>query len=184
MKIFTEGLTDEVAALLREGKIGVIRTDTLYGLVALADNQQAVEKIYTAKQRDISKPLITLISDKNQLFDSPPQKTLNVLTSLWPGKISVILPTVQAPDWINRGLQTTAYRLPADETLRDFIGKTGPLVAPSANLEGQSPAKNVSEAIGYFGDTIDFYVDGGIVENTVPSQLVRIHENGETERLR
>ena len=184
MRIFSEGLTDDVAALLRGGKIGVIRTDTLYGVVGLADNQQAVERIYRAKQRDTSKPLITLVSDMNQLFDPPPQEMLDALNSLWPGKVSVILPARQAPDWIHRGSQTIAYRLPKHNALRDFIEKTGALVAPSANLEGQPPATTIDKAIIYFGETVDFYVDGGVVENTAPSQLVRIHENGEIERLR
>ena len=46
-----------------------------------------------------------------------------------------------------------------------YLEQTGPLIAPSANLQGQPPAKNIQEAYEYFGDAVDLYVDGGTVES-------------------
>ena len=58
-----------------------------------------------------------------------------------------------------------------------------PLIAPSANLEGKPPPKNIQEAVDYFGDKIDLYVDSGEIENEKPSTIVKI-ENGEIKILR
>jgi len=59
--------------------------------------------------------------------------------------------------------------------VRDFLKKTGPLVAPSANIEGEKSAKNIDEARKYFGDSVDFYEDGGEIEGTA-STLVKLEE--------
>ncbi|NUQ57634.1 MAG: Sua5/YciO/YrdC/YwlC family protein, partial [Candidatus Paceibacter sp.] len=66
-----------------------------------------------------------------------------------------------------------AFRLPNDEYLRDLISQTGPLVAPSANLEGMPPATTIDAAEKYFGDKVDFYLDGGKAESS-PSKLIKI----------
>jgi len=61
---------------------------------------------------------------------------------------------------------------------------TGPLIAPSANPEGQTPASTINDAVAYFGDAVDFYVDGGTVTNNEPSKLIRFLKNGAVEVLR
>ena len=90
-----------------------------------------------------------------------------------PGKTSIILP---CPDekfhYLHRGSNFLAFRLPADAPLRQFIYRTGPLVAPSANLEGLPPATTIEEAQNYFGDKVDFYIDGGKMEGS-PSKLIK-----------
>ncbi|MEK7077097.1 MAG: Sua5/YciO/YrdC/YwlC family protein, partial [Patescibacteria group bacterium] len=58
----------------------------------------------------------------------------------------------------------------------------GPLVAPSANIEGKPPAWTIKEAKKYFGDKADFYVDGGTIKKS-PSMLIKI-EDGTAVRLR
>jgi len=169
---------------LRAGSIGVIRTDTLYGLVAAALNPEAVERVYTAKGRTPSKSPIVLIGSLDQLIDEYDKTTLSHIGELWPGKNSVILPSAHGPEWLTRGNASIAYRLPADEQLRAVLKQTGPLIAPSANPEGEPPAKTIQEAYDYFGDTVDFYVDGGEIGDEMPSKLWRLQENGELERLR
>jgi L-threonylcarbamoyladenylate synthase len=76
-------------------------------------------------------------------------------------------------EYLHRGTKTLAFRLPKDGKIRKFLGKTGPLVAPSANPEGKKPARNVREAQGYFGSAVDFYLDGGLVK-AEPSTLIEI----------
>ena len=66
-----------------------------------------------------------------------------------------------------------AFRLPDKKNLIDLIKKVGPLVAPSANPEDMSPAKNIKEARRYFGEAVDFYVDEGDLVSG-PSTLVKI----------
>ncbi len=170
--------------MLREGGVAVLRTDTLYGVVARADNQTAVERVYEMKGRDGDKSPIVLVASVEQLYDQPSEVAGQFLSTVWPGKVSVILPSENAPQWIQRGNKSVAYRLPADEMLRALVEKTGPLIAPSANPQGEAPAMSVDQAVSYFGEVVDVYVDGGVVDDSSPSQLIRVNDDGTTERLR
>ncbi|NMB92179.1 MAG: Sua5/YciO/YrdC/YwlC family protein, partial [Parcubacteria group bacterium] len=71
---------------------------------------------------------------------------------------------------------TLAFRLPADKNLRKLLEKTGPLVAPSANLEGLPPAKNIIEAKRYFEDLPDLYIDGQEISGK-PSKLIKLQKD-------
>lgn len=184
MKLFNSVTDPQVIELLQSGAVGIIRTDTLYGVIGRAADKNAVERVYSIKHRSPHKALIVLIGSTSQLFDVPPAYADTVLSQVWPGKTSVILPANDAPSWIPREGGNIAYRLPADSSLQQMLQETGPLVAPSANPEGRPPARSVEEAVVYFGESVDFYVDGGEVIDDTPSQLIRVAENGQTERLR
>lgn len=184
MRHFTDIRNPEIPQLFSDGKVGVVRTDTLYGILAKATDQVAVERIFVIKGRSDQKAPIVLVASISQLFDTPTEVEKRLLEKVWPGKVSVIIPSENAPAWIERGNRSVAYRLPADEALRKLIEQTGPLIAPSANPQGEPPAMTVSEAIHYFGNDVDFYVDGGTVTDDTPSQLLRIDSSGEVEQLR
>lgn len=184
MTVFTSVNEPKVAELLNAGLIGVIRTDTLYGVLAKARDETAVKRVYELKDRDQAKSPIVLIRDKMQLFDSIESSISQLLDSVWPGPVSVILPSVNAPLWIRRDNNSVAYRMPDNQDLLQLLEQTGPLIAPSANPEGEIPAINIDEAKQYFGDKVDFYVDGGQVSETSPSQLLLVDNDGKVNRLR
>lgn len=184
MTVFTSVNDPEITRILSAGGIGVVRTDTLYGLIARADDEAAVRRIYMLKGRDDDKSPIVLINAPEQMYDTVSKQHQAYINSVWPGPVSVIIPSIKAPSWIRRGNASVAYRVPALNELRELLQTTGPLVAPSANPQGMQPAMNVREARYYFGDNVDFYVDGGTVENPQPSQLVKLEDNGEVTRLR
>lgn len=184
MQIKKDYRDSDVIHVLQKGGIAVIRTDTLYGVVARADDQNAVERVYELKGRDDTKSPIVLVASIEQLYDEPTISETQLLDTVWPGKVSVILPSTKAPAWIRRGNESVAYRLPADPKLCALLETTGPLIAPSANPQGQLPAMTIEQAIAYFGDNVDCYVDGGKVLDDTPSQLLRLKDNGEVERLR
>jgi L-threonylcarbamoyladenylate synthase len=106
-------------------------------------------------------------------------KTKKLLKTLWPGKVSIILPigakTGAKFHYLHRGMRSLAFRLPAPQWLRAFLRKTGPLVAPSANVSGKPPAKTISAAKKYFGDRAAFYVDAGRLTSK-PSALITIQK--------
>ena len=184
MKVFSR-LSSEVANDLSQGAVGIIRTDTIYGIVARASDRAAVERVFQLKGRDDTKSPIVLVSSLDQLFDTPSPAIRAMLGNYWPGKVSIIIPSTNAPDWIMRGNHhSVAYRLPDSEELRALIDKTGPLIAPSANPQGLTPAISIQEAQQYFGEAVDFYVDQGVVKDNTPSQLLRITDKSEIERLR
>ncbi len=70
-----------------------------------------------------------------------------------------------------------------NKKLFSLLQKTGPLVAPSANPQGLTPASNIKEAKKYFGDRVDFYIAGGTLISK-PSTIIKINKNGEIEVLR
>lgn len=184
MNVFTTVTDPEIVRRLQAGGIGVLRTDTLYGVVARADDEAAVERIYALKGRDDTKSPIVLIASLGQLYDQPDEPATELLADVWPGKVSVILDSHRAPAWITRGNDSVAYRLPAHDDLRDLITQTGPLIAPSANPQGERPAMTIKQAEAYFGDGVDFYIDEGTVTDDTPSQLLHVGADGEVERLR
>lgn len=176
----------EIIETIKNGGIGVIPTDTMYGIVGSAMNKKTVERIYTVRKRSSSKPLIILISKISDLsiFKIKVDEELEkILKKLWPNKVSVILPCKQKKfEYLHRGTNKLAFRLPKDKKLREFISKTGPIVAPSANTEGDKPSKNIKQAQKYFGSNVDFYVGAGEL-SIVPSTIVEI-ENGEMKLIR
>jgi L-threonylcarbamoyladenylate synthase len=175
------------AQVLREGGVGVVPTDTLYGLVASADHPEAVARVYALKQRDHSKPCIVLIASIDDLasFDvtlSTVQRA--VVDRHWPGPVSMVLTCGEnAPACLHAGTHTIAFRLPADAALQALLRESGPLIAPSANPEGLPPATTIAEAQAYFGDRADFYIDGGTRVGE-PSLLISVLKDGSTETLR
>jgi len=86
-----------------------------------------------------------------------------VLNKIWPGKVSVVL---SCPDkkfsYLHRGTKTLAFRLPKKRELLKILSISGPLVAPSANREGEKPAKNIVQAKKYFGKNIFYYGKGNL----------------------
>jgi L-threonylcarbamoyladenylate synthase len=170
-------LDGEVERIIRTGGIGIMPTDTIYGMVGSALRPKTVQKIYKLRRRGAKKPFIVLISSLKDLsyfnikIDNQIKKILN---RVWPGKVSVILPCgLKKFSYLHRGTKTLAFRLPKNKFLIKLIKKTGPLVAPSANPEGLRPAETVARAKKYFGDKIDFYKDGGKLSGR-PSTLIKI----------
>ena len=173
-------MRDEAIEILKAGGVGVLLTDTLYGIVGQALNKKTVQRIYKIKGRNGNKPLIILISslDDLRLFDIVvDEKLKKELIEFWPGTTSIILPcNKQKFKYLHRGHNTLAFRIPMKRSLRNILKISGPLVAPSANPEGYPPAQNTSEAKKYFGDSIDFYISGG-KSSRKPSSIIKIEKN-------
>lgn len=163
-----------------EDAVFVCQTDTLYGICTSAFNKENVEYIYSIKGRPDTKPFIILISDIADLKHfgitlSPKQKKF--LELVWPGKTSVVLPCSSKKfEYLHRGTESLAFRLPKKESIRDILEVTGPLVAPSVNMQGQKPAETITEAKAVFGEQIDLYISGGKL-NGAPSTLITITDN-------
>ncbi len=154
-----------LALSLKGGAVGVLPTDTLYGIVGSAFLERSVERIYVLRKRRPDKPFIILISSLGDLKIFGVRLGVregDILKKLWPGPVSVVLRSKSGKfDYLKRGGSTLAFRMPGSVWLRNLLKRSGPLVAPSANVEGKKPAKNVREAKEYFGDGVDFYVSVG-----------------------
>ncbi|MBP6884259.1 MAG: threonylcarbamoyl-AMP synthase [Candidatus Pacebacteria bacterium] len=157
----------EVANIIKKGGIGILPTDTLYGVVGSAFSKKAVTRLYKIKSRSHSKPLIILIPKFSWLKkfgvndDGVADSVLKAEQS-YKGSISIIVPcSLSKFEYLHRGTKSLAFRVPKKKALRTLLEKTGPLVAPSANPQGMKPASTILEAKKYFGEHVDFYISGG-----------------------
>lgn len=177
-------MDNEAKRLLKAGHIFVMPTDTIYGLVARAENEEAVETIYQLKQRDEKKPMIVLIGAIWQLglFGVQPARHIETFRKYWPGPTSIVLPVdATKHKHLQRSGSTIAFRLPDDRQLQMLMKEVGPLVATSANISDQPTATNIDEARRYFGEAVH-YIDGGEIAGK--ASKVIIVEDGQERQLR
>lgn len=183
----SSNLESKVVSILKGAGVGIMPTDTLYGLVGRAESKEAVTRIRAIKGRDADKALIILISSMQDVARfgvvlSPAQKKF--ARAHWPNKLSIIFPcSDKRLEYLHGGQNSLAFRLPKNEALIALLRKTGPLVAPSANPQGMPPAATITEAKRYFGGRVDFYVRGAVKKGK-PSTVVSIDKGGEVTVIR
>ena len=170
---------EQAVAALLAGGVGVMPTDTLYGLVARAVDADAVNRMHALKRRE-RKPGTVIAANAQQLLDlGLSRRDIMAVEHLWPSPLSVVLlPQADILPHLHQGLGDFPVRVPADEKLRKLLLKTGPLATSSANLAGEAPAETVAVAERYFGDTVDFYIDGGDLSGRQPSTVARVTPQG------
>lgn len=157
------------------GAIGVIPTDTVYGIVARAADEMAVDRLYALKKRD-NKPGTLIAASIEQLEQlGLKHRYLKAVEEFWPGAVSVVIPAADpALAYLHKGKMSLAVRIPSDKKLLKLLSQTGPLVTSSANHPGEPVANTIDEAKKYFGNTVDFYIDGGDLSKHEPSTVIRI----------
>jgi tRNA threonylcarbamoyl adenosine modification protein (Sua5/YciO/YrdC/YwlC family) len=179
----TDSFDKHVIQSLKTGGVGFMPADTVYGLSCSAFDESAVDRIYRIKYRFEGKPFIILISDIDQLkLLKIDPKEVEPIKQYWPGGLTYICSAPKTPQWLQRGTKTLAVRLPDHEELRELIRQVGPIVSTSANLYARKPAASLLEAVNYFGDKLEFYVNVGKLEG-LPSTIVRL-KAGKLEVLR
>ncbi len=173
-------MNSQVIKILKSGGVGILPTDTIYGIVGSALNKDTVERIYRLRRRSSEKPMIILISsikDLEKFSINLTNTQKEKLDKYWPNSLSIIL---DCPDnqffYLHRGTKTLAFRMPDNLGLLNLLKQTGPLVAPSANFEGEKYAETIEEAREYFKDNVEFYEDKGQLISE-PSTLIRIKED-------
>ncbi|HXE14700.1 MAG TPA: L-threonylcarbamoyladenylate synthase, partial [Bryobacteraceae bacterium] len=169
---------DRAAAILRRGGLVAFPTETVYGLGANALDREAILKIYAAKGRPATSPLIVHVASYGMLADVAaewPDAAQKLAERYWPGPLTLVVrKTDKIPDAVTAGLNTVGVRMPAHPLAKELIRRAGiPLAAPSANLFTQvSPttAEHVREGLG---DRVEMILDGGPctvgIESTVLS---------------
>ncbi len=172
--ILTSKQEAEIATLLGEGKIGVLLTDTVYGVVCRAADTAAVQRLYALKDRE-NKPGTIIAASIEQLVGLGIKKRyLTSVEQYWPNPISIVIPLGFTLNYLHIGKGSIAVRVVADKKIAKLLQITGPLLTSSANTPGNPVATSVAEATDYFGDGVDFYVDGGEVHDRPSSTIIRI----------
>lgn len=160
--------------LLKDSAVGVLPTDTVYGLVCSASDQNAVERMFNVKIRT-NQPGTILAASVEQLSALGIKlRYLKAVEHYWPNPLSIIIPCGPELGYLHMGKDSLAVRIPADEAVWALLAETGPLMTTSANHPGAQVANDIAEAQVYFGDSVDFYVDGGTLGHRPPSTIIRV----------
>ena len=154
------------ARMLRAGKLVAFPTETVYGLGANALDEAAVARIFEAKGRPTTSPVIVHVSSVEMVRSVVaewPENADRLAQHFWPGPLTLVLPKrAVVPSLVTAGLDTVGVRMPAHPVALALIEAAQcPVAAPSANRFSQiSPtiAQHVREGLG---DAVDYILDGG-----------------------
>lgn len=171
---------EKVITTLKNKKIVVIPTDTVYGFSGIYDSEVA-EKIREIKGRAENKPFIQLIARPEDLKkytdDSIPEKLLKY----WPGPLTIIVNDKRLQ---NDEIKTTAFRCPGDLWLRQILAEIEvPLYSTSLNRSGEPVLYEENEILKEFSSEADLIVLDGDKKDALPSTIVRC-TGGEIKILR
>ena len=165
--------------VISKGGVIAFLTDTFYGLGADPFNADAVARVRDLKGREDDKPILLLISDRDQvdrLISGRPESFTRAAEEFWPGPLTIIASAVAAlPETITAGTGTVGLRLPADLRVRELVRDCGGvLTATSANPSGREPARSAQQVAEYFPTGLDLIVDDGEVTVTEPSTVLDV----------
>ncbi len=170
----------EISNALKEGKLVVFPTDTVYGIGTNAYDNKACERIYEVKGRPKYKPLIVLISDISMLKEmvdeiSPIEQKL--IEAFWPGPLTIKFKKKDGvlPDVISAGDEYLRVRLIKESLVYKLIQTSGvPVVAPSANISGSPTGTKMKNIVKELGGKVDYILDCGDIESDAVSTVVQV----------
>ena len=162
---------------LRAGRLIVLPTSTFYALSCDATNPEALRKIYSAKKRNPSKPLIVLVYSLGMmkpLVDEVPDRVKELEWRLGSKGLTYVLRSSErVPTEVTAGTGTVAVRIEHNEVVQELLSLFGqPIVAPSANVEGATPPKRVDEAVAPLRDWVEVAVRWYPSQAVAPSTIV------------
>jgi L-threonylcarbamoyladenylate synthase len=164
------------ADCLRRGGLVAFPTETVYGLGAHALDRAAIARVFEAKGRPPTDPLIVHVATLDQavnLVTHVPDVARALAQRFWPGPLTLVLPRAAGvPPEVAAGLATVAIRVPAHPVARALLEAARlPVAAPSANLFSRPSPTRASHVLDDLGGHIDMVLDGGPtavgVESTV-----------------
>ncbi len=173
---------DRAVRIIKSGGLVVFPTETVYGLGANAEDQQAVKKIFIAKGRPSDNPIIVHIATLEQLskltdhISSLEQKLIDIF---WPGPLTIIFQkNKNVPDVVSGGLDTVAARMPSHPFAHDLILSAGvPIAAPSANLSGRPSGTTGEHIFVDLEGRVNMIINAGSSDIGLESTVVRVNKN-------
>ena len=159
-------ILDQAAAILRSGGLVAFGTETVYGLGADATNPAAVARIFAAKGRPPTNPLIVHVADMDGAIACVrtwPAAAARLADRFWPGPLTLVLPrSTSIPDLVTAGQDTVGVRIPASIVARELIRRAGvPIAAPSANRSNRISPTAAAHVFTDLGGVVDLILDSG-----------------------
>jgi L-threonylcarbamoyladenylate synthase len=164
-------------ALLEQGELVAVPTETVYGLAGNALNDQAIAKIYAAKDRPRFNPLILHVASIDQAsrwVREVPETCMQLMKDFCPGPITFLLPKNKlVPDLVTAGSDLVAIRIPDHDLTRELLSLLEfPLAAPSANPSGYVSPVSATDVEEGLGGSIPYILDGGSCTVGLESTIV------------
>jgi L-threonylcarbamoyladenylate synthase len=150
--------------ILHKGGLIAFPTDTIYGVAADPFNPEAIQHIYTAKERPDEKALPVLIGNLKQLEDLVflvDERLRRIANAFWPGPLTLILPKSARVPTDLTPYPTIGVRMPNLGFTLALLNETGPLATTSANISGGPNPVDAASVLAQLGGRIDLVLDGG-----------------------
>lgn len=168
---------------LRRGGVVVYPTETFYGLGVDATNERAIERLLRLKGREPGQPISVLVRDRamlTTLVRELSRDAIRLMEGFWPGPLTLVLPARKSvAASLTGGTGTIGVRCSSHSTAAGLVAGLGrPVTTPSANPAGAEPPVTVRQARAYFGDGVEYYVDGGTLPGGKGSTIVRLDADG------
>ena len=171
------GQADEAVRVLRNGGVAAIPTDTVYGLAAAYDDEEAVDRVFSIKSRPSGLAVPLLLDDAGSVeryVSDVPESFWALAKPFWPGPLTIVLRKHSlVSDKLTAGRDTVGLRVP-DHWLPRYISKAldKAITGTSANLSG-SPSLTTAKAVKeQLGNAVDLVIDGGESNGTTASTVV------------
>jgi L-threonylcarbamoyladenylate synthase len=171
------GSLERAAAILTDGGLVIVPTETFYGIACDARDQGALTRLTVAKGRAEGKPLPLIAPDLETVLEyvrTEPDLLAPLADRFWPGPLTLVLPAGTGfPGEITAGTGTVGVRVPAPCFALDLARAFGgPITATSANPAGQPPPQSVPEIDSRLGQEVDLIIDGGTTPGGLPSTVL------------
>lgn len=150
---------DKIQQTLKKGGAAILPTETVYGLFAQALDEEAVNHVYDLKKRPRDKALNLNVADLQTIYDYSKDQPVfldKLYQAFLPGPLTIILKASdKVPTWINSGMKTVGFRVPAYQATLDLIRQCGVLIGPSANISGQASGLVFKEIQAQFAQELE-----------------------------
>ena len=161
--------------ILSAGGLVAFPTDTVYGVGALAFDGEAVQSIYTAKDRPVEKAIPVLIGDMEDLDKIAidiPNMAQKLASRFWPGPLTILVPKKLSLPKAVSATAAVGVRVPDHDIARALLRAAGPMAVTSANIAGQASPTVAEQVFAQLGGRIALIIDGGKTPGGTPSTLV------------
>ena len=172
----------EAAEYIKQGKLVLFPTETVYGIGADGLNSEAVRNIFIAKGRKQDNPLILHVSSIDMVEriaqDITPLE-YKLMEKFFPGPLTIILKKKDiVPSIVTGNLDTVGIRMPSNKIAHDLIELSNtPIAAPSANISGKPSGTNIEDIFNELNDRVDYIIDAGQTDIGVESTVIRVIDN-------
>lgn len=178
------GIAAAISAV-KDGRLVVLPTDTVYGIGADAFDAAAVAALLTAKGRGRDMPVPVLVGSWHTidgLAMSVSQAARELVRAFWPGALSLVVRQAPSLQWdLGDARGTVMVRMPLHPVAIELLREVGPMAVSSANISSQPPAVTADDARRQLGDLVDVYLDAGPAERQFASTIVDL--TGEDPRI-